>query len=137
MPESPSCVWRHQPLTAQITDQQLLTAEDIQWQEAIVIIVGMGESIFLHAMLQIIRGIDIKDEPLWRFIVRGNALLSDYLLHDAGQLPGCGVLPAAQGRRTGQRSVTVKRRLQCKVLTQGLVIVQNLFAQGQAVDTLA
>lgn len=46
------------------------------------------------------------------------------------------VLPAAQGGTAGQAIITLNGRLKGRIMTQALMIIQVLIAQGQSIDPL-
>ena len=78
---------------AQVTDQQLVAAKDIQWQKAIVVVITMKEPAFLFAMNDIVSGIKVQNQFLRRFFERGNELLDDFV-HAPGGLAVDPVPPA-------------------------------------------
>ena len=80
---------------AQVTDQQLVAAKDIQWQKAIVVVITMKEPAFLFAMNDIVSGIKVQNQFLRRFFERGNELLDDDFVHAPGGLAVDPVLPPA------------------------------------------
>ena len=60
---------------AQVTDQQVATAEDIERQIAVVIVVAMEEAIFLVTVQGRVGGIEVQDQPFGCLIVSGHKLI--------------------------------------------------------------
>ena len=46
----------------QIGDQQLLATEDIQRQEAVVVVVAVEEAAFLVAVDRVVGGVEVEDQ---------------------------------------------------------------------------
>ena len=72
---------------AKIGDQQLIAAEDIQRQEALLVIVAMEKPALLSPMHGIIGGIEIQDQPVGWCRERGDELLQEDLMDGPGRSP--------------------------------------------------
>jgi hypothetical protein len=48
-------------LSPQVTDQQLFSAKNVEWQEAIIIVVAVEGSAHLHPVHSVIGAIKIQD----------------------------------------------------------------------------
>ena len=121
---------------AQVVHQQLLTAEDVQRQEAVMVVVAMEEASLLHAVHPVIGGVEIQDQLARHFPERGNELLQHHFVYGEQRFPVGAVLQAAEGGLTGQRREAVHRRLDRRVMTQCLVVIEIFIAQAKAVDPL-
>jgi hypothetical protein len=121
---------------AQVADQQLVSAKDIQGQEAVMVVVTVKEAPFLAAMDGIVGGIEVQDQALGHALFGGNELLNDDLVHAPSRFPVGPVFPAAQGGRAGQRHAAAQRGLDRQVAAQCLVVVEVFITQGQSVNPL-
>ena len=65
----------------QVGDQQLLTAEDVERQEAIVVVVVAEVPPFLIAMNQIVGGVEVEQQFFRRARERSDELLDQNSLH--------------------------------------------------------
>ena len=82
---------------AQIAHQQVATTENIQRQEAIVIVIAVEETPLLVAMQRCVRGVEVQDQSAGRLVVRFDKLLEQHLVDgDSGLATGT-VLQTAQG----------------------------------------
>ena len=71
----------------QVTDQQMATAEDVQRQEAVVIVVAVEEVTLLFIMQRRIGGIEVQDQAFGRSIMSVDKLLEQDLVNGGGGLP--------------------------------------------------
>ena len=86
----------------QIADQQLITAEHIQRQKTIMVIVAVKEASLLATMHGIIGGVEIEDQLFGGLGMGGNEIVNQHLLNRKGFLPAYMVLEATQYRRASQ-----------------------------------
>ncbi len=79
--------------------QQMIAAEDVQGEEAVVIVVAVEEAVDLVAMHGIVGGIEVEDQ----FLGRGLVGIDERLDQDGGDVEQRGslhaILQAAQRRR--------------------------------------
>jgi len=100
--DRPGMACRIAVAAAQIADQQMATTEDIQRQEAIMIVITVKEAAFLIAMQWCVRGIKVQDQSTGRLVVGFDKLLEQQLVDGDSGLATGAVFQAAQGRRAGQ-----------------------------------
>ena len=82
----------------QITDQQLLTAKDIQREEAVGIVITMEEAPFLQAVHPVVGGIKVENQ-LFGWLGKGcDELLHQHMVNGDRRLTAHTVLQTAQGR---------------------------------------
>jgi len=81
---------------SEITDEELVATEDVQGQEAVVIVVAVEEAAFLMTVNFVVSGIEVQDEFLgWCF--EGSDELLDEHLVDGPCTPAVGtVFPTAK-----------------------------------------
>ena len=121
----------------QITYQQLVAAEDVQRQKAILVVKAVEEAAFLAAMHRIVGGVEIQNEFRRRRLERGNELFDQKRVQGNRRGAVRPVLEAAQRRRARQRRDPLDRGLQRQVMAKRAMVVQILVAERQCVDTLA
>jgi len=122
---------------SQVTDQQLLTAEDIQRQEAVVIVIAVEKPAFLLAMHGVICRIEVQDQAFGRPTEGGDELIDQNFMETPGRYPVRAVLPTAEGRGAGQFRVALDGRLQGQIFAQRLVVIEIFIAERQAIQALA
>src|SRR6266436_6406801 len=66
----------------QITDQQLVSAKDIERQEAVIIVVAVEGSAHLRAVHPVIGAIKIQDQFFGRGRKTAHELFKQYLMHN-------------------------------------------------------
>ena len=81
----------------QVTDQQLVTAKDIQWQKTVVVVITVKEAAFLVSVYPVVGSVKIQNQLLRCLLKRSDELLDNYFMHLPGSFTVCPVLPAAQG----------------------------------------
>jgi len=122
---------------SQIGAQQLLTAEHVQRQVAVAVVVAVEEASLLLAVQRVVGGVEVQHQFLGRLLEAGDELFDEQL----AQAHCCGpvgpLLQAAQRRRAGHLTVHADGRLHRHVPSQRLVVVQIFPPQGQAVHALA
>ena len=94
----------------------MVAGEDVERQEAVVIVVAVEEAPLLMAVHRIVGGVDVEHDLLGRRLEGGDVGLHQNLVDAPGPGPLGPVLEATQGRRTGQHSVTLRRRLHRQVM---------------------
>ena len=117
----------------QIGDQQLLAAEHVERQKAVVVVVAMEKAPFLATMHRHVGGVEIEDELL-RWCAKGrDKLLDQHPVegHRGGTIGS--MLESAQGRRTRQRRDAIDRGLQRQVVPQLAMVVEIFVTECQAV----
>ena len=100
----------------EIAHQEMLTAEHVERQEAIVIVIAVEETPHLTAVHGIVGRVEVEHQLLWRPIERGDEALHH---RDMGRpRPGAVRRPveAADGRRAGQPPIAPDRRLQRQIV---------------------
>ncbi len=120
----------------QVADRKLIATEHIKRQETVVVVIALKETALLVAVNRIVGGVEVEDQLVGRVFARGDEGLHQNLVRGPSHLAVGRVLEPAQRRRTGWRLIPIGRRLQCLVVAQGVVVVQILVTQGQAVDPL-
>lgn len=100
---------------AKIAEQELISAEDIERQKAVVVIVTMKEAFLLVAMNRIIGGIKVEDQFIGRRIKRLDELLDHHLMDRHCALSGDRILHPTVCRITGQPSLMMDGRLNCTI----------------------
>ena len=105
---------------AQIGHQQMVASEDVERQEAIVIVVAVEEAPLLMAVHRIVGGVDIEHDLLRRRREGGDVGLDQNPVDGPGPGPLGPVLEATQSRRAGQHPVALGRRLQGQVMAQAV-----------------
>ena len=80
---------------AQVTDQQLLSAKDIQRQETIVVVIAVEKATFLLAMNGIIGCIKIQDQAFGWATKRGDELIDQDLVETPSRRAIRAILPTA------------------------------------------
>jgi hypothetical protein len=124
----------------QIGHQQLTAAEDVQRQEAVLVIVTMKEPHLLIAMHGIIGRVKVQNQ----FLGRGGLGTKEGLDKDLGDLAQGlaihAVFQTAQGGRGRQRQVHANapfgENLKQRVFAQALVVVEVFIAQRDPEDAL-
>ena len=125
---------------AEVGREQLVAAEDVERQEAVMIVVAVEEAALLLAVDAVVGGVEVEDQMLRRRRVRGDELI-DQDLGDLDQgLAVDAVLQAAEGRRRGQRQLRLGGlpggELKHGVDAEVLVVVEVLVPQGDRRDPL-
>ncbi len=133
--------------------QQVPTAEDVERQVAIALVIAMEEPPLLPAVQRIIRGIQIKDDLTGRFVMgfqeqihqqpfNGTAVMADLVIARR-PVDRC-VLQPVQRRLAGKGSTVRPLRRQAfrqqgqhRVMTKRIVIVDVLIAQSDRRNTLS
>ncbi len=77
----------------QITHQQLIFAENIQWQIAVVIVVTMEETAFLVTVNPVIGGIEVQNQLLRCAFERSDKLIHHDPMNGHGRIPVSAVFP--------------------------------------------
>ena len=125
---------------AQIGHQQLAAAEDVEGQEAVLVVVAVEEAADLVTVDGIVGGVEVQDQFLGGRVVGGDEGLHDNLGHrdERGALGA--VLQAAQGGGAGQGQIVFDAafgdQLHKGIVAEGLLVVEVFVAQGQGVDAL-
>ena len=121
----------------QVGDQQLLAAEHVQRQEAVVVVVGTEVTPFLIAVNQIVGGVEVEHQFFRRALERSNELFDQNPLrgHRRGAISA--VLEPAQGRAGGRRLILAHRRLQRQVVAQPVVVVEVFVTLAQTEHPLS
>ena len=122
---------------SQIGDQQMVAGEDVERQEAVVVVVAVEEASLLMAVHRIVGGVDVEHDLLGRRREGGDIGLDQNPVDAPGPGPLGPVLEAAQGRRAGQHPVALGRRLHGQVMAQGVMVVEVLVAQRDPEHPLA
>jgi hypothetical protein len=65
----------------QVGTEQVLAAEDVERQEAVVVVVSVEEPVFLVAVDQVVGGVEVEDEFLGCSSVGLDELLDEHLGH--------------------------------------------------------
>ncbi len=78
-----------------------MAGEDVQRQEAIVIVVAVEESAFLLAVNGIVRGVEVENDLFGRRIVRGEELLDEDGVESNQRLAADAILQPTERRRRG------------------------------------
>jgi hypothetical protein len=125
---------------AQVGDQQLVAAEDVQGQEAVVVVVAVEEPPLLVAVNRRVGGVEVQHQALGGLLERGDELLDQSLGHLEQRLAVGPALQPAQGGRGGQRPLGVGgvlgQHLPQRVTAEVLMAVEILIARGDPVDAL-
>ena len=87
---------------AQVADQQMPATEDVQRQEAIVIVITVEEASFLVTVQRGIRGIEVQYQSAGWLVMGFYKLAEQDLMNGNGTLAVSAVLQAAQRGRAGQ-----------------------------------
>lgn len=82
----------------QVGDQQLLAAEEVERQEAVVVVIAAEVPTFLMAMNDVVRGIEIENQFGRRLSERGDELLDQDALRGHHGLSIGPILETAQRR---------------------------------------
>ena len=82
---------------AQVADQQVAATEDIQGQEAIVVVVTVEETAFLIAVQRRVGGVEVQDQPAGRLVVGFDKLLEQHLVDRHRRLTIGPLLQPAKG----------------------------------------
>jgi len=122
---------------AQVGAQQLIFAEDVERQEAVVVVVAMEEAVLLIATHGDVSGIEIQDDALRWSLVRGNELINQELMHRPCGLPVAPLLETVQRGYAGESAVAFNRRLQRHITAQMLMVEQIPVAKAESIDSLA
>ena len=120
----------------QVRHQKLGSTEHVERKEAVVVVVAMKEPSLLLPMHRVIRRIEVQNDTLRSPLVGGNELLDHLPVDRYGHLSLGTVLEPAQRRGTGQGTIAFHSRLQQRVMSQGIMIIQIFVAQRQAVHAL-
>ena len=122
---------------AQVRDQELLPAEDVERQETVMSIVPVEEPALLIAMDPVISRVEVQHQFLRPALAEGGDKLLDQHPVD-GRRRGAVCLPLqpAKSGAAGQRLAPLHRRLPRQIMAQRVVIVEILVPQGQTVDAL-
>lgn len=120
--------------------RQILAAEHVQRQVAVVVVVAVEEAALLRAAQRHVRGVDVQPQFAWRTLPRaaptGDELLQQHAVQRLGlRSRGRGLQPAERGG-AGQRLITPDGRLQHPVIAQRVVVAHVGPTQAQAVHTL-
>jgi hypothetical protein len=124
----------------QVGHQQVIAAEDVQRQVAVVVVVAVEEAALLMAVDRVVGGVEVEDQRLGRAVMAGDELIGEHA-GDADQGGAVdAVLQAAEGRGGCQRRVGLGRasggQLQRRVAAEGQVVVEVLVAAGDGGDAL-
>lgn len=102
-----------------------------------MIVIAVEETAFLAAMHRIVRSIEVDDQLIGRFGIRGNELLQHQFVNIDGDLAINPVLQPTKRRLAAQHLLVFDRTLQGRIDAQCLVIVQIFITQAYPVDTLS
>ena len=116
----------------QVGAEQMTAAEDIERQEAIVVVVAMEETPLLIAVHGDVGGVEIQNDALRRPLVRGDELLDKYLMDSPGGFPVGPLLEAVLRGYAGEPTVTLHRHLQRNIIAQMLMISPPLNSPSTA-----
>ena len=122
---------------AQVADQQLLAAEDIQWQETVMIVIAVAKATFLLTMNGVIGRIEVQNQAFGWTAERGDELIDQDFMQAPGRRSIRAILPTAQRRGAGQFCAALDGCLQGRVFPQCLVVIEIFVAQGQTIQALA
>jgi hypothetical protein len=106
---------------AQVTDQQLVLTEYLQWQKAVMIVVTVKETAFLFPVYGIVSGIKVQDQLFGGCFKRPDKLLDDNFVYVHSGLTIRPVLPTAQGREIVE--VLIAQRQGIRPLAQQAQVV--------------
>ena len=98
-----------------------------------MVVIPMKEATFLLTVYGIVGRIEVENQALGWPTKRRDKLLDQHLVQPPGRCPVGPVLPAAQGRGAGQCRVALDGRLQGQIIPQGLVVIEILIPQSQAI----
>ena len=87
---------------AQVADQQMPATEDVQRQEAIVIVITVEEAPFLVTVQRGIRSVEVQYQSAGRLVMGFDKLVEQNLVNGNGTLAVSAVLQTAQRGRAGQ-----------------------------------
>lgn len=121
----------------QVRDQQVIAAEHIERQKAVVVIIAVEEPSFLGPVHRVIGGVKVEHDLLRWAVEGGDEGLQKDLMHRPRPAAVGGVLEPAQSRRAGQRPIALGRRLHGEVVAQGGVVIDVLIAKGDRHHPLA
>ena len=131
---------------AQVGHPQTRTAEDVQRQEAVVVVVAVEEAGFLRAVNRVVGGIAVQNQLLRRLVEGGAELLHEHTRHPGQAGPAGAVLQAAERRGAGPPRRIARRRVAARparrrggpdvIRRGGRMVVEVLVAQRQGVEAL-
>ena len=110
---------------AQIADQKLLAAENIERQKAVVVVIAVEKAAFLAAVDDIVGGVEIEHPLLGRLFVGGDKGVDHGFVHPPDITTSGAVFQAAEGRGAGQLFAPVQGGLQGGVEPQILVVLRS------------
>ena len=84
---------------AEVGDQQLVTGEYIQWQEAMMIIIAVEEAFLLATVNTVVGGVEVEHQVLGWLGVSGNELINEHLSKADQRLAVHAVFKATESRR--------------------------------------
>lgn len=100
----------------QVGHPQLFAAEDIQRQEAVVVVVAVKAPPHLIAMHRVIGGIEVEDQFGRRRGERGDEAFEQNAVDGAGRVPVGALFQPAQGRTRSASLVSANHGLQGQVV---------------------
>ena len=121
----------------QIADQQLIAAEHIERQKAVMIIIAKEEAAFLAPMHRIIGGIKVQDQLCGRGVKGSDDALHHGLMGGPGPRAVGGLVKTANGRGRGQPAIPPAGSLEGQIIAQGVMIVGIFIAERHRKHPLA
>jgi len=126
--------------SAQVGHQELITAEDVQRQETIVIVIAVEEASLLMAVDRIVRSVKVQDKAFGRRLERGDESLHEDFGHLKQGTTRDTVLQATEGGSGGEGVLAVggalSKGLPEGIVSEGGVVVEILVAKSDAKDAL-
>ena len=98
----------------QVADQQLIAAEDIERQKAVVVIIAVEKATLLAAVHRIVRTIEVQHQFLRRLVIGGDEALHQRLMRRPSPAPVRRPLQTANRRGTGQTPIPTASRCNTK-----------------------
>ena len=121
----------------QVADQQLIAAEDIERQKAVVVIIAVEKATLLAAVHRIVRTIEVQHQFLRRVLSGSDEALHQRLMRRPSPAPVRRPLQTANRRGTGQTPIPTASRLQHQIVAQNLVVVDVFIAKRNGEHPLA
>ena len=122
---------------AQVGAEQVGAAEDIERQEAVVVVVAMEKPAILISVHRIVGCIEVEYDLFWWHGMRSNEAIDEQGVHLNCGLALCNILEAAERRGACQRPIATDRCLQGDIMPKFIVVVEILFAASNGIDALA
>ena len=124
------------PTAPEHARQHRLTAEHIQRQVAVVVVVGMELGTLLVAVQRHVGGVDVEHEFRGCRLVAGDELLDEHTVQCHRLRPRGTALQTTQRGRARQRVAPADSGLHQQVVSQRVVVVEIFVAAAQPIDAL-